>query len=174
MARRSKTAGKTGKKATAKKTGARKTTPRSSSKTVTASRRPARQTGPIGDLSGIILWVSDVEESRRFFGEKLGMKVVFSEPKMDWYEYGVTESDASIAPAEPDSAWGDLESLRRRIGTPTGIIFRTNNMAKSFETLSARGVKFSKEPTATAWGGAEAEFVDPDGNSFGLIQMSKN
>jgi predicted enzyme related to lactoylglutathione lyase len=42
-------------------------------------------------------------------------------------------------------------------------------MRNTYEELSERGVEFSQQPSEQPWG-IWAQFKDPDGNEFGLIE----
>jgi predicted enzyme related to lactoylglutathione lyase len=53
------------------------------------------------------------------------------------------------------------------LGTNTGVVLETDDIDAAYRELSGRGVHFTKEPTREVFGGW-AEFVDQDGNGFGL------
>jgi uncharacterized glyoxalase superfamily protein PhnB len=42
---------------------------------------------------------------------------------------------------------------------------------RAFQELSAKGVRFTKGPEDTPWGGRIALFQDPDGNTLQLTQI---
>lgn len=52
----------------------------------------------------------------------------------------------------------------------TGISFRVADIARAYETLSARGVAFDGAPERMEWGGILAHFRDPAGNTLTLVQ----
>ncbi len=52
----------------------------------------------------------------------------------------------------------------------TFISFEADDVEATCHELAAKGVEFSRPPAKTAWGGVEATFVDPFGNSFLLQQ----
>jgi predicted enzyme related to lactoylglutathione lyase len=52
-----------------------------------------------------------------------------------------------------------------RIGTFSNITFTSDNVEKSYEEMSARGVEFQAPPKKEHWG-TSAIFKDPDGNVF--------
>jgi catechol 2,3-dioxygenase-like lactoylglutathione lyase family enzyme len=54
---------------------------------------------------------------------------------------------------------------------PTGV-FECDDCRATFAELSARGVKFLREPTDHFFG-VESAFVDPFGNSFTLVERKK-
>ena len=57
------------------------------------------------------------------------------------------------------------------IGNFTNIIFETDDIATTHEELAGRGVRFAQPPERYGWGWW-AQFVDPDGNEYGLVERS--
>ena len=56
-------------------------------------------------------------------------------------------------------------------GSARNIAFEVDeNVEALYEQLKAKGVEFLQPPAKSFWGGVEARFVDPDGNSFLLQQ----
>ena len=64
--------------------------------------------------------------------------------------------------------WGELEPPRK--GEPV-VNFLVDDVDRACQELSARGVKFTKGPEDTPWGGRIALFEDPDGNTLQLTQI---
>lgn len=54
-----------------------------------------------------------------------------------------------------------------------GVVFATDDIRATFEELKAKGVQFTEEPTKQPWGVMQAQFVDPDGNAFVLVEAAK-
>jgi catechol 2,3-dioxygenase-like lactoylglutathione lyase family enzyme len=98
-----------------------------------------------------------------FYTEKLGFKVVTDQPMADnqrWIELRVGTSDTRIVLFTP-------HGHEDRIGTFFNGSFATDNVEKTYEELSARGVEFTTPPTKQPWG-TYTTFRDPDGNEFVL------
>jgi predicted enzyme related to lactoylglutathione lyase len=53
--------------------------------------------------------------------------------------------------------------------TPTTIFFYADDLEKTYEELSAKGVEFPAKPVEQPWGWW-AMFVDSEGNRFALQQ----
>jgi uncharacterized glyoxalase superfamily protein PhnB len=71
----------------------------------------------------------------------------------------------------PPAFGGDQEQkLNQRVGQWTGIVFLTDDISTTYETLRQRGVEFEAEPSQQPWGGLETWFSDPDGNRLHLAQ----
>ena len=57
-------------------------------------------------------------------------------------------------------------------GKGTQWSFRTNDCKKDFEELKSRGVKFDQSKPMEYPYGIQANFTDPDGNGFILLQVA--
>lgn len=96
-----------------------------------------------------------------FYTEKLGFKLLTDQPmgeKQRWIELRVGQSDSRVVLFTPDGH-------EDRIGTFFNGSFACDNVEKTFEELSARGVEFTSPPKKEPWG-TYATFKDPDGNQF--------
>jgi len=115
------------------------------------------------------VWVASVhvrnlERALLFYREVLGLKVQLDARRYKWVELGPDEPCTKIGLSEvPKSESG-------RTGVVTGIVFDTDNITKLHRKLSAKGVKFTRSPTKTPWGGLIANFLDPDGNELEVVQ----
>jgi predicted enzyme related to lactoylglutathione lyase len=56
-----------------------------------------------------------------------------------------------------------------RVGKFTGIVLASRNIQSTYDALQARGVRFTEPPSKQGWG-IQAQFVDPDENSYVLVQ----
>ncbi len=108
------------------------------------------------DLNHIALHVSDLEESRRFYGEALGFETI---PRPDfefpgeWYRFGESQELHLIAGRE-----GPVNSALR--GSHYALGVESMDEAEAF--LAARGVRHT--PRQTRPDGAFQIYVeDPDG-----------
>lgn len=75
-----------------------------------------------------------------------------------WIELRVGPSESRVVLFTPDGH-------EDRIGTSFNGAFACDNVEKTYETLSARGVEFTSPPKKEPWG-TFATFKDPDGNEF--------
>jgi predicted enzyme related to lactoylglutathione lyase len=122
--------------------------------------------------------VKDQDEALHFYTEKLGLEkrsdVCFG-PGMRWLTVAPKgQKKPEIALAKPDVALHGEERTRElmeRIGQGAPWVFGTNDCHKTYEMLSARGVKFLSAPTKQLYG-TEAIFEDPYGNRFSLLEQS--
>jgi catechol 2,3-dioxygenase-like lactoylglutathione lyase family enzyme len=98
-----------------------------------------------------------------FWTEKVGMRVVTDQPMgpgLRWIELKIPGAQTGIVLFTP-------EGHEARIGTFTGVSFLCEDVQKSYEELSKKGVEFAQPPKTEAWG-TSSIFKDADGNSFVL------
>jgi predicted enzyme related to lactoylglutathione lyase len=121
-------------------------------------------------LSVVTILVRDQDEALKYYTEILGME------KMDDSMFGeggrwltVTapqQRDLQIFLAKADSFGMDLMD---QVGKAPAWAFASDNCRETYETLKARGVKFTSEPKEKPYG-IEAAFEDLYGNTFAIVQ----
>jgi predicted enzyme related to lactoylglutathione lyase len=121
-------------------------------------------------LSVVTILVRDQDEALQFYTEKLGLE------KMDDVEFGQEgrwltvcapeQKDVQIFLQRADSFGADLTE---HVGRAPSWAFNTDNCQETYETLKARGVKFTSEPKEQPWG-IQAVFEDLYGNKFSIVQ----
>lgn len=113
------------------------------------------------------IYVSDQQRALKFYTKTLGCDLI---------------TDVPMGPGPDAPRWievrlpGDTTKLllftphgqEDRIGTFSNVIFLCDDMQRTYEELSARGVEFPTAPQRASWGKWWATFRDPDGNEFGL------
>jgi catechol 2,3-dioxygenase-like lactoylglutathione lyase family enzyme len=105
--------------------------------------------------------VRDQDAALAFYTEKLGFKVVTDQPMgpgQRWIELRIGTSDARIVLFTP-------EGQQDRIGSFFNGSFACDNVDKTYEELSGRGVEFLGPPQKEPWG-TYAVCRDPDGNQL--------
>jgi catechol 2,3-dioxygenase-like lactoylglutathione lyase family enzyme len=131
-------------------------------------------------LTHVQVWVLDQDEALAFYTEKLGMELRedVTMPEMGnfrWLSVGVPGQDVAIVlmaipgpPVFDEETRKQIQSLVTK-GAATGLFFRADDVRKSFEELSTRGVEFAQEPTEQPYG-VDAGFRDPFGNHFRVAE----
>ncbi len=117
-------------------------------------------------LSANLVFVSDVDASKSFYRDILGMRLIAERPHYTEYQledqtFLVEEKNAIRAPGFDDV----------RVGGRTGIIFSVSDVRHAVEELRAKGVRIAVEPVEQPWGW-NAAFSDADGNEFILEEGS--
>jgi len=110
------------------------------------------------ELSSIALVVSNAKESAKWYREKLGWEVKSQEGH--W---------VTVAPKNAPFVFHLCEKFFPLEPGITGFAFTTKELAKDVKNLEAKGVKFTQPMTKEDWG-THANFVDPDGNEWEIIQ----
>lgn len=111
--------------------------------------------------------VRDQDASLRFYTERLGFEIVTDQPfdgEQRWIELRIPGAESHVVLFTP-------EGHEDRIGTPSNIVFGTNDVKGTYSELRERGVEFDGEPSDAPWG-SWATFRDPDGNQFVLSSAS--
>ena len=106
------------------------------------------------------LTVSDLGRAIEFYRDLLGLPLKYAFRDYAGCDVGGVELGLKT--------WGGLEPPRR--GEPV-VSFLVDAVDKVYAELSAKGVKFTKAPEETLWGGRIAVFQDPDGNTLQLTQL---
>lgn len=124
----------------------------------------ASTTQAISHVSVVTVNVSDQDAALRFYTESLGFEKRTDAPMGDglrWLTVAPAGASTEIVLARGFGEGG------APLGTNTGLVLETDDIDAAYRVLSGRGVRFTKQPAREFFGGW-AEFVDQDGNAFGL------
>ena len=100
-----------------------------------------------------------------FYTEKLGFTIITDQPfdeKQRWIELRVPKAETRVVLFTMD---GD----EARIGSMMPASFACDDIDKTYDELSARGVEFTGKPQKQEWG-TYAMFTDSEGNQFVLSE----
>ncbi|GAA5041734.1 putative enzyme related to lactoylglutathione lyase [Thermocatellispora tengchongensis] len=123
----------------------------------------------IQGVKKVIVGVRDQERAKRFWTEVAGFSLTTDAPYDDqgnrWVE--VTSPDGGVAlvlSADPEDAF----RFPTREDLPTANFFLyADDVEKTYEELSAKGVEFPAPPVRQPWGWW-CMFLDSEGNRFAL------
>jgi catechol 2,3-dioxygenase-like lactoylglutathione lyase family enzyme len=105
--------------------------------------------------------VTDQDRALSFYTEKLGFRIATDRPfndKVRWIELSIPGADVLVTLfCRP----GD----EGRIGDFFPATFYCDNVQRTYDELTARGVEFLEPPQKAPWG-TFTTFKDPDGNRF--------
>ncbi|MGO9196074.1 MAG: VOC family protein [Acidimicrobiales bacterium] len=123
---------------------------------------PTRDSAPIGSPCWADLWTSDVEGSRKFYGELFGWEA--NEPSEEFGGYFMfTRNGVPIAGGMGDM--GDMPA-----DNSWKIYLATDDIAKTIEAAAAGGAQIVFPPMPVADLGSQSVMVDPTGAVLGAWQ----
>jgi predicted enzyme related to lactoylglutathione lyase len=117
----------------------------------------------ITQIKFVSIPVHDQNRALDFYTEKLGFTIITDQPfdeKQRWIELRVPKAETRVvlftAPGEEN-----------RIGAMMNMSYICNDIEKTYEELTSRGVEFEGPPQKQPWG-TYAMFKDSEGNRFAL------
>ena len=116
------------------------------------------------------VFVTDQDKALDFYTNTLGMEKKLDMPMGEnfrWVEVVPAGAETSISlslpfPGMPAEA----------IGGNTGMLFDTSDIKSAHQSLVDKGVEFVEAPSEQAWGAIAAQFKDPDGNVYMLVERT--
>ena len=123
--------------------------------------------------------VNDVDESLAFYRDALGLEVQ-NDVASGRYRWVTLGSDAQpglgIVLSEPHAgrskADGDAMQELLTKGVLPMLVFATDDLDTTFETLRASGAEVLQEPIDQPWGPRDCAFRDPSGNTVRISQAT--
>src|SRR5215472_14726653 len=124
------------------------------------------------------VWVFDQDVARDFYVDKLGLEVRndMNLGFMRWLTVGIpgdqTREILLELPGPPSvdaQAAAQIRELISKGATGFTVGFTTDDCRKTYETLVARGVEFTQEPTTQSYG-TDVGLRDPFGNHIRIVQ----
>jgi catechol 2,3-dioxygenase-like lactoylglutathione lyase family enzyme len=131
----------------------------------------------ITNVSLVSVYVTDQDEAKRFYTEKLGFQEGTDVSMGEGFRWvTVNHPDhpelelTLMKPGAPLDEWM-IEAVRRSLanGTMGGVGLRTDDCRKSYEELKAKGVEFVQPPADRPYG-VEAILRDSSGNWLVLVE----
>lgn len=121
--------------------------------------------------------VTDVDESLAFYRDALGLEVQndVAAGEFRWVTLGSpAQPGLGIVLSEPHAgrsrADGDALQALLTKGVLPIIVFRTDDLDATFETIRASGAEVLQEPIDQPWGPRDCAFRDPSGNTVRISQ----
>ena len=123
----------------------------------------------IEDVGAIVLFVEDVQRSKVFYHELLGLDVEFEDDvsagfKIENLVFHVLQVDRARVQlqGEPTATPG--------AGATAFLTHFTYDVDALHANLAERGIRFFQEPSDQPWGMRTAYFKDPDGHVWEIAQ----
>ncbi len=112
------------------------------------------------------IYVGDQDRAKRFWTETLGFELLQDTPMGEgegaprWIEVAPPDRNVILVLFTP-------EGQENLVGGFSNLIFTCDDIHRTYEELSVKGVEFPDPPRKEFWGWW-AMFKDPDGNLYGL------
>ena len=123
----------------------------------------------ISAVRSVGLNIGDQNRAKEFWTNTMGFELVQDVPMGEgsdaprWIEVTPPDKNVILVLFTPEEA-------SSQIGTFSNVLFTCDDIQKTHEELTARGVEFAEAPSKQFWGWW-AVFKDLDGNSYGLGQV---
>jgi catechol 2,3-dioxygenase-like lactoylglutathione lyase family enzyme len=115
------------------------------------------------NLSAARVFVQDVVEARRFYGDRLGLRLIGGD-----LDHGVCVFEAGSTQLIVEAVPDDEQDL---VGRFTGLCFAVDDIVSKHRDLLSLEVEFSGGPARQYWGGWPATLKDPAGNELQRVQL---
>ncbi len=124
----------------------------------------------IRKVSAAVLFVEDLEACMKFYRDKMGLEVVFSDDtsyafRMDDQDFALVKLSAGVEMMNEE-----VLSVQQNGGRRVLLCADVEDADTAYKTLTDRGVTFIKPPISQVWGWRTAYFADPEGNLWELRQ----
>jgi predicted enzyme related to lactoylglutathione lyase len=117
----------------------------------------------IKQIKFVSIPVRDQDRALDFYTEKLGFTIITDQPfdeKQRWIELRVPKAETRVV-------LFTAEGEEKRIGGTMNMSYACDDLQKTYEELTKRGVEFEGPPEKQPWG-SYAMFKDSEGNRFVL------
>ncbi len=119
-------------------------------------------------LGFVRIFVTDFKKSLEFYTDTLAMELDYTD-HTNWAQF---KSGEDVSLAIEVSHRDRLEAGSKLVGRFAGVTLIVDDIQKTYQRLSAKGVEFTGEPEKQAWGGTLAHMKDPDGNVLSLMESA--
>jgi catechol 2,3-dioxygenase-like lactoylglutathione lyase family enzyme len=121
--------------------------------------------------------VADVDESIAFYRDALGLEVQndVASGNFRWVTLGTpAQPGLGIVLSEPHAgrSQADGDAMQELLvkGVLPMLVFNTDDLDATFETVRASGAEVLQEPIDMGWGQRDCAFRDPSGNMVRIAQ----
>jgi len=124
------------------------------------------------DVGAVILFVEDLQRSRAFYHDVLGLDVQFEDAE----SVGFKIEKMAFIVLQVDRARVQLQgepTATPSAGATAFLTTFTDDVDALHADLAGRGIGFFQEPTDQPWGMRTAYFKDPDGHVWEIAQPVK-
>ena len=126
----------------------------------------------ISDVGAIVLFVEDLQRSKAFYRDSLGLEVQFEDDESVGFKF----QGLHVIVLQVDRARVQLQgepTATPRTGATAFLTSFTDDVDGLHADLADRGIDFFQKPTDQPWGMRTAYFKDPDGHVWEIAQSMK-
>jgi catechol 2,3-dioxygenase-like lactoylglutathione lyase family enzyme len=127
-------------------------------------------TAKLKTINVVVLFVSDLERAKSFYGDVLGMPLTFDDGSSAGFDFDPVLLILLTASEAGKLLTNDSVAAPESAGTKSQLVSFVDDVDAIYADLSAKGVEFVREPVDREWGLRTAHFRDPDGNIWELAQ----
>ncbi|MDB5258973.1 MAG: Glyoxalase/bleomycin resistance protein/dioxygenase [Candidatus Taylorbacteria bacterium] len=120
-------------------------------------------------LNSILIGVSDIRKAVPFYEAVFGVKFTEVRPPFSCFTMNDIEFNVEEISPERPSGWS-----QKYLGTAKPIGLEVENADEFLKLVVTNGGKIISPASDKSWGWREAEFSDPDGNTFIIEQKIEN
>jgi lactoylglutathione lyase len=120
----------------------------------------------------VILLVSDMERSVKFYKELLGLPIKAKTQSPDWVEFFNRETTLSLHAIKKGGGGSDINNKDTKLGTGTLVGFMVSDIDSTVQFLKENNVRFFKEPRDEPFG-KHTIVEDPDGHLISIAQLKR-
>ena len=126
----------------------------------------------ITNIHSVPVVVNDQDRALKFYRDVLGFDVTADQGSgaFRWLTVRPKSGQTHLMLTKDSPEQAEMYRLGYRLGKWTGMVLNTDDIAAECARLKSAGARITKEPERQHWGGIEAQFADPDGNTFELVE----
>lgn len=121
-------------------------------------------TAKLKQINVAVLFVADLERSKTFYGEVLGIPMQFDDDTSAGFDFDPMLLILLDIDSARDLLTGDAVAVPRPVGVSSQLVSFVDDVDGIYAELIAKGVEFVTPPIDREWGLRTAHFKDPDGN----------
>jgi catechol 2,3-dioxygenase-like lactoylglutathione lyase family enzyme len=115
----------------------------------------------------VVVFVKGWDEAMRFYADTLGLEAIRRQDEGGFAEFRFPAGGPNLLVEQVDKTDVEAHGL---VGQFVGLSVTVRDIRRSYDCLSAKGVRFEAPPSRQSWGGMLAHFYDPDGNMWSMTE----
>lgn len=117
-----------------------------------------------------VLFVADLNRSKAFYLDTLGLPLTFDDPNSAYFDMEGTSLLLLTIDGAQDLLSTESVAAQHPPKVSSQLVAFVEDVDTAYAALVAKGVEFVREPMDRAWGMRTAHFRDPDGNIWEIAR----